>query len=484
MLFNSIDFLLFFPFVTILYFLLPHRVRWVWLLGASYYFYMCWNAKYAVLIAASTVITYASGLLIRKAPRHKKLWVALSFLSNLAILFFFKYFTFFLDNLAALGITVRRPEFDIILPVGISFYTFQALSYTMDVYRGEVEAERNLFKYALFVSFFPQLVAGPIERSKNLLHQVNERHYFEPDRVRDGLLLMLWGMAEKIVIADRVSYLVTYVYDNYAALPGAATVLATVLFAVQIYCDFSGYSDIAIGAAQVMGFSLMENFRRPYLATSVQDFWRRWHVSLSTWFRDYLYIPLGGNRKGIVRKYFNLMVTFLTSGLWHGADWSFVVWGGLNGAYQVIGGILAPVREKLCGALHIDKKRLFWRCIRVVFTFCLIDFAGLFFRADSFGMALSMIVHTVQNFNFSGITGDALYTLGLVQPDFTVMLWSIGALVLSDLLRERFGSLRERLTAMPLPIRWVVYLAGILLVLTFGIYGPGYSETQFIYFAF
>ena len=281
-----------------------------------------------------------------------------------------------------------------------------------------------------------------------------------------------------------MSYLVTYVYDNYAALPGAATVLATVLFAVQIYCDFSGYSDIAIGAAQVMGFSLMENFRRPYLATSVQDFWRRWHVSLSTWFRDYLYIPLGGNRKGIVRKYFNLMVTFLTSGLWHGADWSFVVWGGLNGAYQVIGGILAPVREKLCGALHIDKKRLFWRCIRVVFTFCLIDFAWLFFRADSFGMALSMIVHTVQNFNFSGITGDALYTLGLVQPDFTVMLWSIGALVLSDLLRERFGSLRERLTAMPLPIRWVVYLAGILLVLTFGIYGPGYSETQFIYFAF
>ena len=488
MLFNSIDFLLFFPIVTILYFLLPHRVRWVWLLAASYYFYMCWNAKYALLIATSTAITYLSGLLIEKLPRQKKLWVALSFLSNLAILFFFKYFDFFLDNLAvvldALGVAFRRPAFDVVLPVGISFYTFQALSYTMDVYRGEVAAEKNPFKYALFVSFFPQLVAGPIERSKNLLSQVNERHTFDPDRVRDGLLLMLWGMAEKIVLADRVSYLVTYVYDNYAALPGAATVLATVLFAVQIYCDFGGYSHIAIGAAQVLGFSLMENFRRPYLATSVREFWRRWHISLSTWFRDYLYIPLGGNRKGTVRKYFNLMVTFLTSGLWHGASWNFVVWGGLNGLYQVIGGILAPVRDKVCGVLHIDRERLIWRCLRVVFTFCLVDFAWLFFRAPSFSAALSMIVHAVQNFNFAGITGDALYTLGLALPDFNVVLASVAVLVLADLLGERFGDLRARLTALPLPVRWAVYLAGVILVLTFGIYGPGYSESQFIYFQF
>ncbi len=488
MLFNSIDFLLFFPIVTILYFLLPHRVRWVWLLCASYYFYMCWNAKYALLIALSTVITYFSGLLIEGLARQKKLWVALSFLSNLAILFFFKYFDFFLNNLSALcgllGVTFKQPAFDIVLPVGISFYTFQALSYTMDVYRGEVEAERNLFKYALFVSFFPQLVAGPIERSKNLLHQVNERHTFDADRVRDGLLLMLWGMVEKIVIADRVSYLVTYVYDNYAALPGAAMVLATVLFAVQIYCDFAGYSDIAIGAAQIMGFSLMENFRQPYLATSVQDFWRRWHISLSTWFRDYLYIPLGGNRKGTVRKYFNLMVTFLTSGLWHGASWNFVVWGGLNGLYQVTGGILAPARERACNALHIDRDTLFWRCVRVVFTFCLVDFAWLFFRAPSFRTALDMIGHTVRNFDFSAVTGPALYELGLSQPDFTVMLIAIGVMVLSDLLRERFGSMRDRLTALPLPVRWIVYLLGTILVLVFGIYGPGYAESQFFYFVF
>ena len=301
MLFNSIDFLLFFPLVTAVYFLLPHQARWVWLLITSYYFYMCWNAKYALLIALSTLITYASGLLIHRAEsisnethrrRLKKLWVFLSFSSNLAILFFFKYFGFFLDNLSALtamaGVAFKRPAFDVVLPVGISFYTFQALSYTVDVYRQEVKPERNPFRYALFVSFFPQLVAGPIERSKNLLSQLYERHTFDPDRVRDGMLLMLWGMFEKIVVADRLAILVDYVYQNYLELPGAAVVLATVFFAFQIYSDFAGYSHIAIGAAQVMGFRLMENFHQPYLAQSASEFWRRWHISLSSWFRDYL----------------------------------------------------------------------------------------------------------------------------------------------------------------------------------------------------
>ena len=375
MLFNSVDFLVFFPIVTMVYFLLPHKVRWVWLLVTSYYFYMCWNAKYALLMATSTAITWLSGLLIAKAgeiqdetkqARRKKLWVALSFLLNLAILFFFKYFNFFLNNLNALagliGVEVQVPAFDVILPVGISFYTFQALSYTMDVYRGEIPPERNIFRYALFVSFFPQLVAGPIERSKNLLGQLYEYHTFDPQRVRDGLMLMLWGMFEKVVIADRVSMLVTYVYDNYTTLPGGAVILATVLFAVQIYCDFGGYSDMAIGAAQVLGFRLMENFHRPYLSRSAGEFWHRWHISLSTWFRDYLYIPLGGNRKGTARKYLNVMITFLTSGLWHGASWNFVVWGGLNGGYQGGSGCAADCTstgKPLCGGAYR-------RCLRSV----------------------------------------------------------------------------------------------------------------------
>lgn len=324
-------------------------MRYIWLLCASYYFYMSWNPKYALLIAFSTVVTYLSGLLIgiinenngdsssqlQKSVRLKKWVVAGSFTVNLAILFFFKYFDFALSNvnriLTAVGISMIEKPFDVLLPVGISFYTFQALSYTMDVYRGDVRAERNILKYALFVSFFPQLVAGPIERSKNLLSQVEKAHTFQLwnyNRIANGAVIMLWGYFQKMVIADRVALLVDTVYDKYWLYGSTALILASVLFAVQIYCDFASYSSIAIGAAEIMGFSLMENFDTPYFSRSVKEFWRRWHISLSSWFRDYLYIPLGGNRKGKVRKYINTMVVFLTSGLWHGASWNFVVWGG------------------------------------------------------------------------------------------------------------------------------------------------------------
>ena len=485
MLFNSIDFLLFFPLVTAVYFFLPHRARWVWLLAASYYFYMCWNVKYALLIALSTLITYASGLLIHW--RRKRLWVLLSFASNLAILFFFKYFGFFLDNLTAalalVGVAFKRPAFDVILPVGISFYTFQALSYTMDVYRGEVEPERNPFRYALFVSFFPQLVAGPIERSKNLLGQLYERHDFDPDRARDGMLLMLWGMFEKIVIADRLALLVDYVYDHYAQLPGATIVLATVFFAFQIYCDFGGYSHIAIGAAQVMGFTLMENFRRPYLAQSAAEFWRRWHISLSTWFRDYLYIPMGGSRRGAFRKYLNTMVTFLVSGLWHGANWSFVVWGGLNGAYQVAGALLRPARESFSRALGVRRERPLWTALRPLFTFCLVDFAWLFFRAPSFSAARGMILHAVRHFELSALPGQ-LFALDLDAPNFLAALFFLGVLLAADLLQERYGPLRPYITRRALPVRWTLYLCAVLTVLIFGIYGPGYNARAFTYFQF
>ncbi len=485
MLFNSVDFLLFFPLVTAIYFLLPHRARWIWLLITSYYFYMCWNAKYALLIALSTLITYASGLLIHW--RRKKLWVFLSFASNLGILFFFKYFGFFLDNLTAglalAGIAFKRPAFDVVLPVGISFYTFQALSYTADVYRGEVRPEKNPFRYALFVSFFPQLVAGPIERSKNLLGQLYDRHAFDPDRVRAGLLLMLWGMFEKIVIADRLAMLIDSVYDNYAELPGAAVVLATVFFAFQIYSDFAGYSHIAIGAAQVMGFTLMENFRQPYLSQSVAEFWRRWHISLSTWFRDYLYIPLGGNRRGTLRKYCNTMITFLASGLWHGANWSFVVWGGLNGAYQVIGELLAPLREGACRVLHINREWFPCRLARTVFTFCLVDFAWLFFRAPSFSAARGMLAHMAGSFQLAALPGQLL-SLGLDGPNFLVALAALGVLWTADLLRERYGPLRPYITRQALPVRWAFYLCAVLTVLIFGIYGPSYSARAFAYFQF
>lgn len=335
MIFNSIDFMLFFPIVVVIYFFIPKRIRYIWLLIASYYFYMCWNAKYAFLIALSTVITYISGLFMEKYFFRKKLILIFSLVSNLGILFVFKYYQFLLQNINhfrdIIGIAPMEKSLDLLLPVGISFYTFQALGYSIDVYRGDVKAEKNLLKYALFVSFFPQLVAGPIERSKNLLTQVNCVEYFRLwnyERITNGAVIMLWGFFQKMVIADRAAILVDKVYGEYWIYGTIELIFATILFAFQIYCDFSGYSMIAVGAARIMGFELMENFNAPYYSKSIKEFWRRWHISLSSWFRDYIYIPLGGNRVSRLKGYGNLMVTFLISGLWHGANWSYVAWGG------------------------------------------------------------------------------------------------------------------------------------------------------------
>ncbi|MBU5435851.1 MBOAT family protein [Pseudoflavonifractor sp. MSJ-37] len=493
MLFNSLDFLIFFPLVTLAYFLLPHRVRWIWLLATSYYFYMCWDPRYALLMLFSTAVTFVSGLLLqragqisdgRKRERRRRLWVALSFLINLSVLFFFKYWDFFWNNVEALlalaGLTMRKPVFDVVLPVGISFYTFQALSYTMDVYRGEIPAERNFFRYALFVSFFPQLVAGPIERSKNLIHQVHERHEFRADRARDGLLLMLWGLFQKMVIADRVGILVDQVFDHYQTMPAWALALATVFFAFQIYCDFGGYSNTAIGAAQVLGFSLMENFRQPYLSRSCAEFWRRWHISLSTWFRDYLYIPLGGNRKGKPRKWLNTMITFTASGLWHGANWSYVVWGGLNGLFQVIGDALRPARERLSAALHVDREALPWRLLQMAVTFVLTDFAWLFFRAPSFRTAVDILRSVLSG----GVPAGADFSLGLEAPELWAMGISLLVLAAVDLLGEAGIRVRSLVVRCPLPLRWLCYLLAVYTILIFGIYGPGFSAAQFIYFQF
>lgn len=304
--FLSIQFFIFFPVAAILYFAVPQRFRWAWLLAASWFFYLCWNPLYGIFLAFSTVVTYLSGLLIARANRFedahravrtKKAWVTLSLVLNLGILAVFKYINFFSDIVYGIqslfGAAGGPAKFDLLLPVGISFYTFQALSYTIDVYRGDVKPMRHFGKYALFVSFFPQLASGPIQKAKDFLPRIDEPHRFDYDRTKRGLLLMAWGYFEKMVVADRLAIFVNSVYDNPAKHFGLDVVIATVFFAFEIYCDFAGYTNIAIGAAEIMGFRLTPNFRRPYFAKSVQDFWRRWHISLSTWFRDYLYIPLG-----------------------------------------------------------------------------------------------------------------------------------------------------------------------------------------------
>ncbi len=496
MLFNSLSFLLFFPAVTLIYYLIPAKYRWIWLLAASYFFYMCWNASYALLIAASTVVTYLSGILIARADRNgdaaraarrKKLWVALSFVINLAILGFFKYFSFAVDNLnavlGALKLSLVSPAFDVVLPVGISFYTFQALSYTVDVYRGSVKPEKNPFRYALFVSFFPQLVAGPIERTGNLLDQLNHPRKFEYNRMVSGLLVMAWGFFQKMVVADRVAVVVNTVFNDYARYAGFEIAFAVLLFAVQIYCDFAGYSNIAIGAARVMGVDLMENFQQPYFAGSVKEFWRRWHVSLSTWFRDYLYIPLGGSRKGRLRTCLNLMITFLVSGLWHGANWTFVLWGALHGALQIVEGLLKKPREALENAFHIDRTAFSYRFFNGFLTFLLVDFAWIFFRANSLRDAFGIIRNLFSTFNPYVLTNGRLLELGLDRPDLIVGLLAIAVLLIGDLLQTKF-KVSQRLMEQNLPFRLTAYTLIVVLLLVFGVYGSGYEASQFIYFQF
>ena len=427
MLFNSIDFLIFLPIVLVIYYIIPMKYKHIWLLISSYYFYMCWNAKYVLLIFVSTVITYLSGILIDKVEKtwsdvdklgkYKKLILAISFVSNLGILFYFKYINFTLDIvtriLSKVNISMNVPVFDVILPVGISFYTFQALSYSVDVYRGEVAPEHDFFRYALFVSFFPQLVAGPIERSKNLLTQLREPRKFDFGYAFDGIILMLWGFFLKIVLADRIAIFVDTVYGDCEHYQGIYLIVATVLFAVQIYCDFSGYSSIAMGTAKLLGIELMDNFNAPYLSTSVADFWRRWHISLTSWFKDYLYIPLGGSRRGTFRKYINKMIVFILSGLWHGAQLTFVVWGAINGLYQVIGEVLMPIRKKVSDIIGINRNSEGVYALSVLATFALVDFTWIFFRADSLGRAIYIIKSILNTENIWTLFDGSLYNCGL-----------------------------------------------------------------------
>jgi len=449
---------------------------------------MCWNPEYAVLIAISTVITYLSGIFIDKSrTKGQKKWVvAASFITNLAILFYFKYFYFTVDNINAVRTIMNLPKivpkFDVILPVGISFYTFQALSYTVDVYRKDVKAEKNLLKYALFVSFFPQLVAGPIERSKELLKQINEEHHFDYERVRMGLLMMLWGFFLKLVIADRAAILVNFVYDDLSKFSGAQILVATFCFAAQIYCDFASYSTIARGAAVVMGFNLMQNFNKPYFATSIAEFWRNWHISLSTWFRDYLYIPLGGNRKGKIRKYFNLMVVFLASGLWHGASWNFVVWGAIHGAYQIFGDVTKTMRDSVKKLFKIKENALY-RWFQRFFVFLLVSLAWIFFRSSNISESVFAIKTIFTNFDVQEILNGKILNLGLDYANVIVLVSAIAVLFLTSLVGTKC-EMASKIEKSILLIRWPIYLLLIFTVLIFGIYGPGFLASQFIYFQF
>ncbi len=493
MLFNSIDFLIFFPIVLIVYFLIPRKDRYIWLLLASYYFYMSLSPQYLILLVILTLVTYFTGIFMEKGSSGaKKCCMAACLIVSLGILAVFKYSGFVMDSLNSIldGLHMQPLEntFHPVLPVGISFYTFQAVGYMLDVYRGNGRAEKNVVKYALFVSFFPNILSGPIERGKNMLPQIENLKnlkLWDYDRITSGAVLMLWGYFQKMVIVDRVALLVNEVYDKYRTYGAISIITATLFFSVQVYCDFAGYSNMAIGAAKIMGIDLMRNFETPYFSKSVGEFWRRWHISLSTWFRDYLYIPLGGNRCSKARHYLNLMIVFLVSGLWHGASWGYVVWGALHGAYQVIGIQTKQLRRRIADRLQFKQESFSYQLMQVGMTFSLVGFAWIFFRAETVGQAGSMISRLFTRWDPWTLFDESIYTWGLDRKEFWIALFAIAVLLAVDLVRRiKKQDVIQLLNAQCIWFRWGLYLLMLFAVLIWGQYGPEYDPQVFLYFEF
>ena len=486
MLFHSLSYLVFFPLVVAGYFVFPARWRWAFLLAASYYFYASWKPAYLLLIVASTLVDYVIGLRLgaEERPRRRRGWLIASLTVNLGLLFAFKYLNFFSgalgDAFRDLGIFVDVPQLDVLLPVGISFYTFQTISYSVDVYWRAREPERHLGRFALYVSFFPQLVAGPIERSTRLLPQFRRPTRLEWERLESGLGLILWGLFKKMVIADRAAQIVDAVYAHPNDFGGATLLIATYAFAFQIYGDFSGYSDIAVGSARVLGFDLMENFNRPYWATSIGDFWRRWHISLSTWFRDYLFIPLGGSRVGWRRRILNIVIVFLLSGLWHGANWTFLLWGAFHGLLLLLSIAASRLLDRRDAPLlpADGAVSLAARAARVLVTFHLVCLGWVMFRADNlshFGAIMSRLPRASAT--------STLAELAIIsQRPLSATLVSLGVLGLSVVGLEVIEHLRRSPARERIPT-WGRWLGWATLCVWVGLTAVQ-SHSPFLYFQF
>lgn len=487
MLFNSIEFLLFFPIVTIVYFLLGHKDRWWWLLVSSCVFYMVFKPEYLLILGFTIVIDYFAGIWIENAVGKRRKWfLIISLVANIGVLAFFKYTNFAIFALAQANI-VHFKLLDFILPIGLSFHTFQAMSYTIEVYRGNQKSERHFGLYALYVMFYPQLVAGPIERPQNVLHQFYEKKSFDYQRVTSGLKLMAWGLFKKVVIADRLALFADKVYNSPMEYEGVPIIVATIFFTFQIYCDFSGYSDIALGTAEVMGFKLMKNFDRPYFSKSISEFWRRWHISLSTWFRDYLYIPLGGNRVGKTRQYFNQFVVFAVSGLWHGANWNFIIWGALHGFYLVFARITQKQRTAFNKITRLEKAPFLLKTLQAFITFCLVAFAWIFFRGNY--LEQSQLFHLVTHL-FSNLPNlKEFLTYNYISQNvflnFTIVefLIAVGLIIFMEIIHyiQRDKSIRQIVSTYPTTVRWILYYLFVMAFLILGIFD---QPAQFIYFQF
>jgi alginate O-acetyltransferase complex protein AlgI len=483
MIFNSIEFVIFFIVVTALFYAIKHKYRWALLLIASCYFYMFFKPIYILILFLTIVIDYFAAIYIDKHKGSKrKLFLVLSIIANVGVLAIFKYYNFFIENVnGLLSVTNSDMKFsylDILLPIGLSFHTFQAMSYTIEVYRGNYKPERHFGIYSLYVMFYPQLVAGPIERPQQILPQFHIKREFNYTNISDGLKLMLWGMFKKVVIADRLAVFVNQVYNNHTDYQGLSLCIAAVFFSFQIYFDFSGYSDIAVGSAKVMGYDLMQNFNRPYAAKSISEFWKRWHISLSSWFKDYVYIPLGGSRVKLSRWIINILIVFMISGLWHGASWTFIVWGALHGLYNVAEIFIKKLNVPSFSRTSIHKQ---------IILFCLVTFAWIFFRAENFDKAFYIIKNM-----FSGLSGqlqailqnknfERLHLIYLEQTGAQFFLSIFLLLFVGSIEYLQFSrSIPEFFNSFKPVFRWSFYFLIFYSIILLGVF----DNTQFIYFQF
>ena len=477
MLFNSLSYAIFLPLVFIIYWLLPHKYRWILLFIASYYFYMSWNAKYVFLIFFTTFISYLAAILIEKYQHKKKLILSLSIIICIGILVFFKYLNFFFEIineiLNLINIQNNKIVLNILLPVGISFYTFQTLSYVIDVYRGNIKAEKHFGYYATFVSFFPQLVAGPIERPENLLPQLKKEKQFDYNNAILGLKIMAYGFFKKIVVADNLAFYVDKVYNNLPYYQGFSLLLAAIFFSIEIYCDFSGYSDIAKGSAYLLNIELMDNFKAPYFSTNIKEFWSKWHISLSSWFKDYIYIPLGGNRCSKIKHHSNLFITFLISGLWHGANITFVIWGGLNGLLQIFEDIFNIKKIK-----NVYSPLWF---IKVIITFTIMTLTWIFFRAQNINEAIYVFNNMFIGIdNFKNYIVSGLYSFDVTPLNLIIhLIIYLVPLTIIDCLSVKYNVI-ELINKKPTIVRYSLYFGLVILVLLLHYVG----EVNFIYFQF
>ena len=479
MIFNSISFAVFFPVITLVYFIIPKRMNNLWLLLISYFYYMAQGPEFSLLLLASTVITWLGGLALgkcRASSFQAKLTCGIIVLLNLSALIFFKYYNFICETIGT------KPSLNVMLPIGISFYIFQVIGYMVDVYRGKVKPERSFLTYALFVSFFPQILAGPIGRAGELIPQFSARRNFDYARVRHGLFRMLWGFFMKLVISSRLAIVTDLIYGNYTSCTGYQMVLGTFAYAFQIYCDFASYSTIAIGAAEVLGITLRENFRQPFFARSCKELWRRWHISLNSWFTDYLYIPLGGSRVSKFRKYLNVLIVFSCSGLWHGAAWTYVLWGFLSGLFQILGEITAPIRNIVTKAFVFKSKiaESLHHAAQIIITFLLFCASLVFFKATSIDAAFSIMNKIFCGFDISSVLSTSPFALGLGTLNMLILLFSLLILLIHDIANEKTGDAAAFVLGKTTPVRWCVYyLLSLMILLSANI-----GAAQFIYFNF